>query len=114
MGSGSSSRMANACILVADDDQSVVQTMTWVLKEHGYDVVAAQRGTQVLELMEERTPDLVLLDVMFPDLDGYQVLERIKEDDRFKDVPVMMVSSLPPEEAAVRTLGLGAADFVKK
>ncbi|MFP5354393.1 MAG: diguanylate cyclase [Gemmatimonadota bacterium] len=106
--------MANACILVADDDQSVVQTMTWVLKEHGYDVVAAQRGTQVLELMEERTPDLVLLDVMFPDLDGYQVLERIKEDDRFKDVPVMMVSSLPPEEAAVRTLGLGAADFVKK
>ncbi|HMN08339.1 MAG TPA: diguanylate cyclase [Gemmatimonadaceae bacterium] len=106
--------MPNARILVADDDPSVVQTMTWVLKEHGYDVVSARRGMQVLELMEERTPDLVMLDVMIPDLDGYQVLERIKDDERFHDVPVMMVSSLPPEEAAVRTLGLGAADFVRK
>lgn len=106
--------MPNARILIADGDPSVVQTMTWVLKEHGYDVVAAQRGMQVLDLMEGRTPDLVLLDVMLPDLDGYQVLERIKDDDRFQDVPVVMVSSLPPEEAAVRTLGLGAADFVRK
>jgi len=88
--------------------------MTWVLKEHGYDVVAVHQGERVLELMGERTPDLVILDVMFPDLDGYQILERIKDDDRFRDVPVLMVSSLPPEEAAVRTLGLGAADFVRK
>ena len=106
--------MASARILIADDDTAIVQTMTWVLKEHGYDVVAAHQGARVLELMEERTPDLVLLDVMFPDADGYQILERIKGDDRWRDVPVLMVSSLPPEEAAVRTLGLGAADFVKK
>lgn len=106
--------MASARILIADDDTAIVQTMTWVLKEHGYDVVAAHQGSRVLELMEERTPDLVLLDVMFPDADGYQILERIKGEDRWKDVPVLMVSSLPPEEAAVRTLGLGAADFVKK
>ncbi|MCC7323032.1 MAG: diguanylate cyclase [Gemmatimonadaceae bacterium] len=106
--------MASARILIADDDTAIVQTMTWVLKEHGYDVVAAHQGARVLELMDERTPDLVLLDVMFPDADGYQILERIKGDDRWRDVPVLMVSSLPPEEAAVRTLGLGAADFVKK
>jgi len=106
--------MASARILIADDDTAIVQTMTWVLKEHGYEVAAAHQGQRVLELMEERTPDLVLLDVMFPDADGYQILERIKGDDRFRDVPVLMVSSLPPEEAAVRTLGLGAADFVKK
>ncbi|HEX4934617.1 MAG TPA: diguanylate cyclase, partial [Gemmatimonadaceae bacterium] len=106
--------MASARILIADDDTAIVQTMTWVLKEHGYDVVAAHQGARVLEQMEERTPDLVMLDVMFPDADGYQILERIKGDDRFRDVPVLMISSLPPEEAAVRTLGLGAADFVKK
>ena len=106
--------MHNARILIADDDTSIVQTMTWVLKEHGYDVVSAHQGSRVLELMAERTPDLVLLDVVFPDADGYQILERIKNDDRWRDVPVLMVSSLPPEEAAVRTLGLGAADFVKK
>jgi len=106
--------MPNALILIGDDDTAIVQTMTWVLKEHGYDVVTAHHGARVLELMAERTPDLVLLDVMFPDADGYQILERIKGDDRWRDVPVLMVSSLPPEEAAVRTLGLGAADFVKK
>jgi two-component system, cell cycle response regulator len=106
--------MPSARILIADDDTAIVQTMTWVLKEHGYDVVAVHEGERVVELMSERTPDLVLLDVMFPDVDGYQILERIKGDDRFRDVPVLMVSSLPPEEAAVRTLGLGAADFVRK
>ncbi len=106
--------MPSARILIADDDTAIVQTMTWVLKEHGYDVVAVHQGERVVELMGERTPDLVILDVMFPDVDGYQILERIKDDDRFRDVPVLMVSSLPPEEAAVRTLGLGAADFVRK
>jgi two-component system cell cycle response regulator len=51
---------------------------------------------------------------MFPDADGYQLLERLKRDERWRDTPVLMVSSLPPEEAAIRTLGLGAADFVRK
>ncbi len=106
--------MTRARILIADDDASIVQTMTWVLKEHGYDVMAAQRGADVIPMMEERVPDLVLLDVTFPDADGYQILERIKGDDRWRDVPIMMISSLPPEEASVRTLGLGAADFVRK
>lgn len=106
--------MPNALILIADDDTSVLQTMSWVLKEHGYDVAAAREGNRVLDLLEERAPDLVLLDVMFPGADGYQLLERIKSDARWRDVPVLIISSLPPEEAAVRALGLGAADFVKK
>jgi two-component system cell cycle response regulator len=106
--------MPNARILIADDDPSILQTMSWVLKEHGYDVSAAREGSRVLALLEEGPPDLVLLDVMFPDADGYQILEHIKSDPRWRDLPVLMVSSLPPEEAAVRTLGLGASDFVKK
>ncbi|MEP7344051.1 MAG: diguanylate cyclase [Gemmatimonadaceae bacterium] len=106
--------MSNARILVADDDSAVLQTMTWLLKEHGYDVDAVSEGMLVLPSMEASLPDLVLLDVMLPDADGYQLLERIKSDDRFRDIPVLMVSSLPPEEAAVRTLGLGAADFIRK
>src|SRR6185436_6485968 len=106
--------MSNARILVADDDSAVLQTMTWLLKEHGYDVDAVSEGMLVLPSMEASPPDLVLLDVMLPDADGYQLLERIKADDRFRDIPVLMVSSLPPEEAAVRTLGLGASDFIRK
>lgn len=106
--------MPNARIVLADNDTAVLQTMTWVLKEHGYDVVPARNGTRLLELLTERTPDLVLLDVVLPDGDGYRLLERIKGDVRWRDIPVLMISALPPEEAAVRTLGLGAADFVRK
>jgi len=106
--------MASARIIIADDDPAILQTMTWVLKEHGYDVGSATSGRELVALLEERTPDLLLLDVMFPDVDGFQLLERIKNDDRWRDMPVLMISSLPPEEAAVKTLGLGASDFVRK
>ena len=58
--------MASARIVIADDDSAVLQTMTWVLKEHGYDVGSASSGRDLMALLEERTPDLLLLDVMFP------------------------------------------------
>jgi two-component system cell cycle response regulator len=106
--------MISPRILIADDDLAILDTMTWVFKEHGYDVASTNQGSRVMTLIEERPPDLVLLDVMFPDADGYQILERVKSDERWRDIPVVMVSSLPPEEAAVRTLGLGAADFIRK
>ncbi len=107
-------RVSSARILVADDDAAVLQSMNWLLKEHGYDVTAVSEGLLVLPSMEAAPPDLVLLDVMLPDADGYQLLEQIKSDDRFRDIPVLMVSSMPPEEAVVRTLGLGAVDFIRK
>jgi two-component system cell cycle response regulator len=106
--------MASSRILVADDDPAILQTMTWVLKEHGYEVASASSGRDLIALLEQRTPDLLLLDVMFPDADGFDLLERIKTDDRWRDLPVLMISSLPPEETAVKTLGLGASDFVRK
>jgi two-component system cell cycle response regulator len=106
--------MASARIVIADDDPAILQTMTWVLKEHGYDVGSATGGRELMTLLEERTPDLLLLDVTFADVDGFQLLERIKNDERWRDMPVLMISALPPEEAAVKTLGLGASDFVRK
>jgi two-component system cell cycle response regulator len=106
--------MSSAHILIADDDSALVQTMTWVLKEQGYEVTATREGGRVIPLMSARTPDIVLLDVMFPDTDGNEILERIKSAEEWRDIPVLMISSLPPEEAAVRTLGLGAADYVRK
>ncbi|MGH7568591.1 MAG: diguanylate cyclase [Gemmatimonadales bacterium] len=101
-------------ILVADDDQSLVRTLTWILKEHGYDVVVAPGGEGLLAMVEAERPHLLLLDIMMPKVDGLQLLERLKEDERFRDLPVLMVSSMPPEDATVRALGLGAADFIPK
>lgn len=101
-------------ILVADDDQSLVRTLTWILKENGYDVVTAPGGEGLLQMLETERPNLLLLDIMMPKTDGLQLLERLKADERFRDLPVLMISSMPPEEATVRALGLGAADFIPK
>src|SRR5436189_179865 len=101
-----------AKILVADDDQSLVRTLTWILKENGYEVVTAPGGEGLLGKLEDERPNLLLLDIMMPKVDGLQLLARMKADDRFRDVPVLMISSMPPEEATVRSLGLGAADFM--
>src|SRR5256886_3076547 len=103
-----------AKILVADDDQSLVRTLTWILKENGYDVVTAPGGEGLLGKLEDERPNLLLLDIMMPKVDGLQLLARMKADDRFRDVPVLMISSMPPEEATVKSLGLGAADFISK
>src|SRR5580765_7970322 len=101
-------------ILVADDDESLVRTLTWILKENGYDVVTAPGGEGLLAMVEAERPNLLLLDIMMPKTDGLQLLERLKSDARFRDLPVLMISSMPPEEATVKALGLGAADFISK
>src|SRR6266404_1303724 len=103
-----------AKILVADDDQSLVRTLTWILKENGYEVIIAPGGEGLMGKLEEERPNLLLLDIMMPKVDGLQLLARMKADDRFRDVPVLMISSMPPEEATVKALGLGAVDFISK
>ena len=106
--------MPDARILVADDDLSVLGTLSWVLKEQGYDVVSTHEGSAVIPLMEARAPDLVLLDILFEDGSGTDVLEAIRNNDRWSEIPVVMMSAMSLEESAVRTLGLGAADYVRK
>ena len=106
--------MASSRILVADDDPSVLESVTWLLKENGYDVVPASGGESCLEQLDKRAPDLLLLDILMPDADGFTLLERIKSEERWRDLPVLMLSAQPPEEASVRSLGLGASDFIRK
>src|SRR5574341_1962443 len=105
---------SGARILVADDDQLLVWTLIWFLKENGYEVITAPGGEGLLVQLEEAKPALLLLDIMMPKVDGLQLLERLKSDARFRDLPVLMISSMPPEEATVKALGLGAADFISK
>src|SRR5207302_5448399 len=99
----------NNRVLVADDDESLVRTLTWILKEHGYEVAVCPGGDGLFAKLEEIKPALLLLDIMMPKVDGLQLLERLKQEERYKDLPVLMVSSMPPEEATVPALGLGAA-----
>ena len=101
-------------IIVADDDQALTRTLSWILKDNGYEVVTVPGGENLVDHLLADQFDLLLLDIMMPKVDGLQLLERVKTDYRFKDLPVLMISSMPPEEATVRALGLGAADFISK
>lgn len=101
-------------ILIADDDPTVLQSVSWVLREQGYDVATAEGGAQLFDELTTQAPDLLLLDIVMPDSNGYDVLTRLKSDERWRDIPVLMVSSQSPEDATEKTLGLGAADFIRK
>jgi len=103
-----------AKIVVADDDPTLLKTLTYILRGQGYDVVPVDGGEHLLAVMEREQPDLVLLDIMMPKVDGLQLLERIRATAAWEGLPVLMVSSMPPEDATARSLGLGADDFVSK
>ena len=77
-------------------------------------VADSDQDRKFVEQLERRAPDLLLLDILMPDADGFQLLERIKSDERWRDLPVLMLSAQPPEESSVRSLGLGASDFIRK
>jgi two-component system cell cycle response regulator len=106
--------MSPAKIFVVDDDEALLQTLGWILKDKGYDVVSLPNGDDLLERIEVESPDLMLLDIMMPKIDGLQLLEGLKADDRWTDLPILMLSSMPPEEATVKSLNLGATDYIAK
>src|SRR6266699_5744790 len=98
-------------ILAADDDPQLLRLMTRNLQLEGYDVLAASDGQQALELVESNAPDLVLLDVMMPKMDGFTVCYRVRE---FSAVPIIIVTARGQDQDKVRGLDLGADDYLTK
>ena len=106
---------AGPAILIVDDNEDNRYTLGRRLKRHGYENVgSAAHGREALDLMAERSWDLVLLDIMMPELNGYEVLERMKADPKLRDVPVLMISALDEIDSVVRCIELGAADYLAK
>ena len=106
---------APARLLVVDDNENNRYTLTQRLKRQGYaDLTTAENGREALELMQAHDFDLVLLDVMMPEMTGYDVLERLKADARLRDVPVIMISAVGEVESVVRCIQLGAEDYLPK
>ena len=106
--------MSTPRILVADDDQALCRTLSWILRDNGSEVVTLPGGEGLIEHLLADRYDLLILDIMMPKVDGLQLLEQVKSHPRLRHLPVLMLSSVPPEEGTVRALGLGAADFVSK
>ena len=98
-------------ILVVDDEPRMIHFIRLNLEHDGFDAVEASSGTQALGQLRDRLPDLVLLDVMMPDLDGFETLRLLRE---FSTVPVIMLTAKGDEEDRVRGLEIGADDYVTK
>jgi len=102
-------------LLVVDDNEDNRYTLVQRLRRLGYtNVVTAIDGRGALERLGTQDFDLVLLDVMMPELNGYEVLERIRADDRLRHVPVIMISAVDQVESVVRCIELGAEDYLPK
>jgi DNA-binding response OmpR family regulator len=101
-------------VLVADDDPDIRSLVTLRLEKSGYEVVAAGDGEQALATALERIPDVALLDVMMPKLDGYEVTERLREQDETRHLPVILLTARVQEADIARGVEAGADDYVKK
>ena len=105
---------ARASVLVVDDDPVTRSMLTASLEASGHQVTTADGGSQALDLVRADGYDVILLDVLMPRMNGYQVLEELKDDPRLRHVPVVMVTGLDDVESAVRCIELGADDYLSK
>jgi sigma-B regulation protein RsbU (phosphoserine phosphatase) len=105
----------SAALLVVDDNEDNRYTLTRRLTREGYtNLTTANDGRQALELLRSRDFDLVLLDIMMPEMNGHEVLEHLKADGKLRDLPVIMISALSEIESVVRCIELGAEDYLPK
>ena len=101
----------SARVLVVDDEKNIVDIIKYNLKKEGYEVITAYDGEEAVKLNEENEPDLILLDIMMPKLDGYAACRKIREK---YDTPIIMLTARAEEVDKVLGLELGAADYVTK
>ncbi len=101
-------------ILVVDDARLNVQLVGTILREHDYDIQVARTGREAIDRCEQHVPDLILLDIMMPDMDGIETCSSLKNRDEFKDIPIIFLTAKNDTEDIVRGLQVGAVDYVAK
>ena len=103
-----------ARILVAEDDPVTRRFIVSLLEERGYEVLVAEDGEHALDIAISARPDLIVSDIVMPYRDGYEVLRAVRNDDRVKDVPILILSMRDREEDIVRGFEQGADEYVVK
>lgn len=101
-------------ILVVDDDSRNRQVLITLLEVEGYKVAEAANGQAAMDYIARQAPDLVLLDIMMPEMDGFEVARRIKQDPATQDIPIIMITALEDSNSKLRALNLGAEEFLTK
>jgi two-component system phosphate regulon response regulator PhoB len=106
--------MAKQKILVVDDEEDILELLTYNLSREGYRVLCTTSGEKTLSLVERETPDLIVLDLMLPGMDGLEVARRLKDKPHTRNVPIVMLTAKGEEADIVTGLELGADDYVTK
>ena len=101
-------------ILVVDDDDAINELIKINLELFGYDTVTAKDGIQGFTLAKQEMPDLIILDVMMPEVDGYTVAKRVRENELTKNIPILMLTAMGQLEDKVRGFDIGVDDYLVK
>lgn len=101
-------------ILIADDDPDILALVSFRLERAGYEVVQARNGEEAVHVALDRRPDLAVLDVMMPRIDGYEATRRLREHEETSRMPVILLTAHVQEEDIARGFDAGADDYVKK
>ncbi len=101
-------------VLVVDDEPNIVVSLEFLMKQAGYDVRVARNGDEALKAVAERPPDLILLDVMMPKRNGFDVCQTLRADPRWKDVRIIMLTAKGRDVEREKGLALGADDYITK
>lgn len=106
--------MAKKKVLIVEDEESLLKLESILLTSKGYDVRGVSNGQEALDAIAEEKPDLVLLDIMLPEIDGFEVCQRIKDDPETKEIPVIMLTAKKSREDMARGEKVGADWYITK
>lgn len=101
-------------IIIADDEHKIVMTLEYSFRKNGYEVFIARDGSEVLELLKDHTPDVILLDIMMPNVDGYTTLQEIKKQEKLKNCKVIFLSAKSNPADIEKGLSIGADAYLTK
>lgn len=101
-------------ILIVEDSPTQAEQLRYILEQHEYDISVAQNGVEALVHIKKHKPMIVISDIMMPEMDGYQLCQQIKADENFKDIPVILLTSLSDPIDVIRGLECGADNFITK
>ena len=104
----------SAHIFVVEDEKPILTLLTYNLQKEGYKVSSSSNGEEALSNIKEKKPDLVLLDWMLPDLSGIKICQYLKQDEKVKNIPIIMLTAKGEEEDKVKGLNTGAEDYMTK
>ena len=103
-----------ATILVVEDSATQAEQLRYILEQHGYNTEVANSGAQALAILSERNPELVITDIVMPEMQGYELCQRIKSDKNKRDIPVILLTSLTNTDELLHGLACGADSFITK